>query len=220
MAAFPRKHEPDFRKSADESRPGICRPPKLAALRAEQYPHRLGSQAERPPRFLNEAMRPWAGGGSPGVPAFGCCRPHVCGLCRKATARRSSRRVTPPSPRLTRNAVQLRKLFYQAGRVAAGLLVVVFAMTGAAKLADQIVTWLTFAVWQPFTIADALRFWGIPAPRPPQLLGFAQLTDAVLSWPGILPPARRRLPFHVCKNRSRARQTLAQVRWRTSSASV
>jgi hypothetical protein len=116
--------------------------------------------------------------------------------------------------------VQLRKLFYQAGRVAAGLLIVVFAMTGAAKLADQIVTWLTFAVWQPFTIADALRFWGIPAPRPPQLLGFAQLTDAVLSWPGILPPARRRLPFHVCKNRSRARQTLAQVRWRTSSASV
>jgi hypothetical protein len=121
---------------------------------------------------------------------------------------------------LTRNAAQLRKLFYQAGRVAAGLRVVVFAMTGAAKLADQIVTWLTFAVWQPFTIADALRFWGIPAPRPPQLLGFAQLTDAVLSWPGILPPARRRLPFHVCKNRSRARQTLAQVRWRTSSASV
>src|SRR4029077_10075085 len=93
-------------------------------------------------------------------------------------------------------------------------LVVVFAMTGAAKLADQIVTWLTFAVWQPFTIADALRFWGIPAPRPPQLLGFAQLTDAVLSWPGILPPARRRLPFHVCKNRSRARQTCSQVRWR------
>jgi hypothetical protein len=110
-----------------------------------------------------------------------CCR-----LCREATVRRSSRRVTPPSPRLTRNAVQLRKLFYQAGRVAAGLLVVVFAMTGAAKLADQIVTWLTFAVWQPFTIADALRFWGIPAPQAPQLLGLAQLTDAVLSWPGII----------------------------------
>ena len=53
--------------------------------------------------------------------------------------------------------MQLRKLFYQASRAAAGLLVVVFAMTGAAKLADQIVTWLTFAVWQPFTIADALR---------------------------------------------------------------
>jgi hypothetical protein len=50
--------------------------------------------------------------------------------------------VTLPSPRLTRNAVQLRKLFYQAGRIAAGLLVVVFAMTGAAKLADQILTWL------------------------------------------------------------------------------
>lgn len=66
--------------------------------------------------------------------------------------------------------MQLRKLFYQAGRAAAGLLVVVFAMTGAAKLADQIVTWLTFAVWQPFTIADALRFWGIPVPQAPQLL--------------------------------------------------
>jgi hypothetical protein len=88
--------------------------------------------------------------------------------------------------RLTRNAVQLRKAFYQASRPAAGLLVVVFAMTGAAKLADQIVTWLTFAVWQPFTIADALRFWDIPVPRAPQLLGLAQLTDAVLSWPGIL----------------------------------
>jgi hypothetical protein len=67
-----------------------------------------------------------------------------------------------------------------------GLLVVVFAMTGAAKLADQIVTWLTFAVWQPFTIAAALRFWGIPVPQAPQLLGLGQLTDAVLSWPGIL----------------------------------
>jgi hypothetical protein len=184
MAAFPRKHEPDFRKSADESRPGICNPPKLAALRAAQYPHRPGSQAERPPRFLNEAMRPWADGGSRGAPAFACCRPHWA--LPRATARRSARRVTLPSPRLTRNAVQLRKLFYQAGRAAAGLLVVVFAMTGAAKLADQIVTWLTFAVWQPFTIADALRFWGIPVPQAPQLLGLAQLTDAVLSWPGIL----------------------------------
>jgi hypothetical protein len=48
------------------------------------------------------------------------------------------------------------------------------------------VTWLTFAVWQPFTIADAMRFWGLPVPRAPQLLGLAQLTDAVLSWPGII----------------------------------
>src|SRR6478752_6100293 len=129
-------------------------------------------------------MRPWADGGSRGAPAFACCRPHWA--LPRATARQSARRVTLPSPRLTRNAVQLRKLFYQAGRAAAGLLVVVFAMTGAAKLADQIVTWLTFAVWQPFTIADALRFWGIPVPQAPQLLGRAQLTDAVLSWPGIL----------------------------------
>ena len=117
--------------------------------------------------------------------------------------------------------MQLRKLFYQASRVVAGLLVVVFAMTGTAKLADQVVTWLTFAVWQPFTIADALPFWGIPAPRTPQLLGFAQLTDAVLSWPGIIAYL---LLAGAClfmfADRSRARQTLAQVRWRTSSASV
>jgi hypothetical protein len=58
--------------------------------------------------------------------------------------------------------VQLRKHFYQATRFVTGLLVVMFAMTGAAKLADQIVSWLAFAVWQPFTIADALLFWGIP----------------------------------------------------------
>jgi hypothetical protein len=79
----------------------------------------------------------------------------------------------------------MRKRFYQAGRIAAGLLVVVFAMTGAAKLADQVVTWLTFAVWQPFTIADALRFWSIPAPHAPKIPGLHQIAEAVLSWPGI-----------------------------------
>lgn len=79
----------------------------------------------------------------------------------------------------------MRKRFYQAGRIAAGLLVVVFAMTAAAKLADQVVTWLTFAVWQPFTIADALRFWSIPPPHAPELLGLQRITNAVLSWPGI-----------------------------------
>jgi hypothetical protein len=81
--------------------------------------------------------------------------------------------------------VHLRKHFYQATRLVAGVLVVAFAMTGAAKLADQIVTWLTFAVWRPFTVADALRFWSIPAPRAPEVLGLQQITEAVLSWPGI-----------------------------------
>jgi hypothetical protein len=87
--------------------------------------------------------------------------------------------------RLTRNAVHLRKHFYQATRLVAGVLVVAFAMTGAAKLADQIVTWLAFAVWQPFTIGDALRFWSIPAPHTPEILGLKRITEAVLSWPGI-----------------------------------
>ncbi len=81
--------------------------------------------------------------------------------------------------------MQLRKHFYQATRLVAGLLVVVFAMTGAAKLADQIVTWLAFAVWQPFTIADALRFWDLPPPHAPESLGLREITDAVLSWPGV-----------------------------------
>jgi len=81
--------------------------------------------------------------------------------------------------------VQLRKHFYQATRLVAGLLVVVFAMTGAAKLADQIVTWLAFAVWQPFTIADALRFWDLPPPHAPESLGLREITDAILSWPGV-----------------------------------
>jgi hypothetical protein len=81
--------------------------------------------------------------------------------------------------------VQLRKHFYQATRLVAGLLVVVFAMTGAAKLADQIVTWLAFAVWQPFTIADPLRFWDLPPPDAPENLGLREITDTVLSWPGI-----------------------------------
>ena len=81
--------------------------------------------------------------------------------------------------------MQLRKHFYQATRLVAGLLVVVFAMTGAAKLADQIVTWLAFAVWQPFTIADALRFWDLPPPQAPESLGLREITDAILSWPGV-----------------------------------
>ena len=81
--------------------------------------------------------------------------------------------------------MQLRKHFYQATRLVAGLLVVVLAMTGAAKLADQIVTWLAFAVWQPFTIADALRFWDLPLPHAPESLGLREITDAILSWPGV-----------------------------------
>jgi hypothetical protein len=81
--------------------------------------------------------------------------------------------------------VQLRKHFYQATRLVAGLLVVVLAMTGAAKLADQIVTWLAFAVWQPFTIADALRFWDLPPPHAPESLGLREITETVLWWPGV-----------------------------------
>jgi hypothetical protein len=104
-----------------------------------------------------------------------CCQATAC-ECHEAYA---------PSLSLTRNASLMRKRFYQAGRIAAGLLVVVFAMTGAAKLADQVVTWLTFAVWQPFTIADALRFWSIPAPHAPKIPGLNQIAEAVLSWPGI-----------------------------------
>src|SRR4029079_4215897 len=106
-----------------------------------------------------------------------------CRLCRGARCG-DCRGPDPAVSRLTRNAVQLRKHFYQATRLVAGLLVVVLAMTGAAKLADQIVTWLAFAVWQPFTIADAVRFWALP-PLAPESLGLRRITDAVLSWPGV-----------------------------------
>jgi hypothetical protein len=78
-------------------------------------------------------MPPWAGGGSPGVPAFACCRPHWALPQSHGAAIVAARDAAVA--RLTRNAVQLRKLFFQASRAAAGLLVVVFAMTGAAKLA-------------------------------------------------------------------------------------
>jgi hypothetical protein len=87
--------------------------------------------------------------------------------------------------RLKRNAVRRRKLFYKTVRLVAGLLVVVLATTAAAKVADQTVTWLTFAVWKPFTIADALRFWGIPRPRTPESLGVEKFLDSVLLWPGV-----------------------------------
>src|SRR6516164_2519517 len=107
-----------------------------------------------------------------------------CRLRRKARCGDSRGRDAAVS-RLAGNAVELRKHFYQASRLVAGLLVIVFAMTGAAKLADQMVTWLTFAVWRPFTIADALRFWSIPASHAPEIPGLQQITEAVLSWPGV-----------------------------------
>src|SRR6185437_9944175 len=58
--------------------------------------------------------------------SYRLCRDARCGDCRGPD---------PAVSRLTRNAVQLRKHFYQATRLVAGLLVVVLAMTGAAKLA-------------------------------------------------------------------------------------
>ena len=107
--------------------------------------------------------------------------------------------------------MQLRKHFYQATRLVAGLLVVVLAMTGAAKLADQIVTWLAFAVWQPFTIADALRFWDLPPPLAPESLGLRRITDAVLSWPGVRRIFCSPAPASSCLHGSIARSASARA---------
>ena len=221
MAAFPRKHEPDFRKSADESRPGICNPPKLAALRAAQYPHRPGSQAEPPPRFLNEAMRPWAGGGSPGVPAS-----HVVGRMLPALPRSHGPAIVAACGAVVapfdeergaatetfvpggqdRDGIAGRRVRHDRRRK---------ACRSDRDLAD---------VCRMATVYDRRRLAvlehpGAGGPAASRTRATHRCRPVVARNSGV-PRARRRLPFHVCKDRSRARQTLAQVCWRTSSTSV
>jgi hypothetical protein len=42
---------------------------------------------------------------------------------------------------------------------------------------------LETAVWEPYTIADALRYWSVPLPHTPSLLGVQKIIDNLLTWP-------------------------------------
>jgi len=79
--------------------------------------------------------------------------------------------------------VWLEKLFYKALRLVAGLFAIVFGMVGTASIFDQVITWLKFAIWKPYTIADALQFWGMSHQYTPGELGIQKLIDDVLSCP-------------------------------------
>jgi hypothetical protein len=50
----------------------------------------------------------------------------------------------------------------------------------------QVTAWLKTAVWEPYTIADALQGWGAPLPYTPHLLGVQKIIDKLLSWPAVV----------------------------------
>lgn len=80
----------------------------------------------------------------------------------------------------------LEKLFYRTAILVAALLALAFGLVTIGVVFGQVTGWLKYAVWQPFTVADALHEFGIPRPYTLQLLGLQKLIDNVLDWPGIV----------------------------------
>jgi hypothetical protein len=80
----------------------------------------------------------------------------------------------------------LEKLFYRAAILLAALLSIGFGLLTIGVVIAQVTGWLKYAVWPPFTIADALQEFGIPRPYTPKLLGLQKLIDNILEWPGIV----------------------------------
>jgi hypothetical protein len=66
----------------------------------------------------------------------------------------------------------------QAAIVGWGSLIII-----AGIVFGQATTWLKTAVWEPYTIADALRDWGVSLPYTPHLLGVQKIIDGLLLWP-------------------------------------
>jgi|KBSSwiStaDraftv2_1062776.scaffolds.fasta_scaffold118799_4 hypothetical protein len=60
---------------------------------------------------------------------------------------------------------------------------------GGVIVFKQLTTWLKTAVWEPYTIADALRDLGLNYPYTPDLLGVQKIIDGLLLWPAALAHA-------------------------------
>jgi len=56
----------------------------------------------------------------------------------------------------------------------------------ALIIGNQVLKWVKFAIWVPYTIRQALYDLGSPIPSMPHLLGVQKIIDAVLSWPAVV----------------------------------
>jgi hypothetical protein len=74
------------------------------------------------------------------------------------------------------------RFWYATVRTCAGLIVAVAASIAAAILFTQTVGWLKTAVWNGYSIREALRDKGLPEPTT-QLLGLQKIIDTLLGWP-------------------------------------
>jgi hypothetical protein len=173
MAAFPRKHEPDFRKSADESRPGSAA--RENAPRFERHNIRIARDRKQSGRRVSLTKRCDHGrtAARPAFRAFRMLSAACWALPRSHGAAIVAARDAAVAPTDEERGAAT-EAFLPGGQDRGGI-------AGRRVRHDR----RRKACRSDFDLAD-----------------------------------RRRLPFHVCKNRSRARQTLAQVRWRTSSASA
>jgi hypothetical protein len=80
----------------------------------------------------------------------------------------------------------IEKFWYRTIKIAAAIVGWGAVIISAAILFYQIATWLKTAIWEPYTIADALKDWSVPLPYAPHLLGMQKILDKLLSWPSIV----------------------------------
>ncbi len=80
----------------------------------------------------------------------------------------------------------LEKLWYKAIKMVSGLGAGGFGLVGVVIVLQQIVKWLKYAIWEPYTIGNAVLDWGLPLPYTPNMLGVQKIIDEILSWPAIV----------------------------------
>ena len=82
--------------------------------------------------------------------------------------------------------MRLEQLGFRAAKVVTGLLGGGAGIAAVAIVCWQITEWLKTATWNTYTIADALRDWGMPYPFTPHLLGVQKIIDATVAWPAVV----------------------------------
>jgi hypothetical protein len=141
MAAFPRKHEPDFRKSADESRPGSAA--RENAPRFERHNIRIARDRKQSGRRVSLTKRCDHGrtAARPAFRAFRMLSAACWALPRSHGAAIVAARDAAVAPTDEERGAAT-EAFLPGGQDRGGIAGRRVRMTGAAKLADQILTWL------------------------------------------------------------------------------
>ena len=80
----------------------------------------------------------------------------------------------------------LDKLWYRAIKTVSALAGWGFGIIGVLIVLMQVVKWLKHAIWEPYTIGNALHDWGLPDLYTPNMLGVQKIINEILSLPGIV----------------------------------